>query len=298
MSTKHSYYDYHPNYRKDSDRRRPTSDIRRKRIKHRRNRFLHFIFPMLCLILLLAACASFILEHSLNTGTSFLKSSFFGGNPSNQVRSYAERNGLSLSDYPQNLIDLYERNPETKDFVFEYPLKKNASPSIDLGGLSTSSVPLLMQWDQRWGYEEYAGDLFGLTGCGPTCLSMAAIYLTGDTSMNPKWMADFATSYGYASEGNGSAWTLFSEGARKLGLDVTEIPMDEQRIADNLNVGNPIVASMGKGDFTTSGHFIVLTAYKDGQLKVNDPNSKENSEKLWDYDQISGQIRNLWVLRN
>ena len=154
-----------------------------------------------------------------------------------------------------------------------------------------------MQWDQRWGYKQYAGDLFGLSGCGPTCLSMVAIYLTGNTNMNPAWMADFASSHGYASDGSGSYWTLFSEGGVSLGFDVTEIPLDEQRIIDNLEAGNPIVAVVGPGDFTTTGHFIVLTGYQNGQIKVNDPNSRKNSKKLWDYDQISGQIKDLWVFR-
>ncbi len=70
---------------------------------------------------------------------------------------------LSLS-IPEKLIDLYQRNPETEQFVFEYPLVKDNPPSDDLSGLDTSSVPLLMQWDQRWGYGEYAGNLFGLSG--------------------------------------------------------------------------------------------------------------------------------------
>ena len=176
-------------------------------------------------------------------------------------------------------------------------MKKSKTPPIDLSDLNTSTVPLLMQWDQRWGYQQYAGDLFGLSGCGPTCLSMVTIYLTGNTDRTPAWMAEFAASHGYASDGNGSYWSLFSEGGSSLGLDVTEIPLDEQRIIDNLQVGNPIVAVLGPGDFTTTGHFIVLTAYHDGQIKVNDPNSRENSEKLWDYDRISGQIKNLWVFR-
>ena len=196
-----------------------------------------------------------------------------------KLKRYAKEHGLLLSDYPQKLIELYERNPETKQFVFE------------------SSVPLFLQWDQRWGYEQYSGDLLGLTGCGPTCLSMVSVYLTGDTTMTPSSMAKFAESHGYASTGNGSSWTLFSEGGVKLGFDVTEIPLVEKRIVDNLNVGNPIVAIMGPGDFTTTGHFIVLTGYKDGKIKINDPNSKKNSEKLWDFSKIKGQIRNLWVFR-
>ena len=55
---------------------------------------------------------------------------------------------------------------------------------------------------------------------------------------------------------------------------------------------------MGPGDFTSTGHFIVLTGYKDGKISVNDPNSHKNSEKLWSYEDIKDQIMNLWVIRN
>lgn len=214
------------------------------------------------------------------------------------LKQYTSSNDLTLSEYPKDLLELYERNPETEKFVLEYPQKKDLQPSIDLSPYEhASTVPLFMQWDQQWGYKEYSGNLFGLTGCGPTCLSMVAVYLTGETTMNPAWMADFATWHGYASEGNGSSWTLFSEGGPALGFDVTEIPLDEQRIVDNLQVGNPIIVVVGKGDFTTSGHFIVMTGYKDGKIQVNDPNSHANSEKLWAYADIKDQIKNLWVFR-
>ena len=83
----------------------------------------------------------------------------------------------------------------------------------------------------------------------------------------------------------------------KLGLDVTEIPLVEKRIKDNLEVGNPIICAMGRGDFTATGHYIVLIGLEDGKFIVNDPNSVENSQKLWSYEQIQGQIRNLWVIR-
>lgn len=71
----------------------------------------------------------------------------------------------------------------------------------------------------------------------------------------------------------------------------------KQRIMDNLEVGNPIVCVMGPGDFTTSGHFIVLVGTEDGLIRVNDPNSRANSEKLWSYEQMESQFRNLWVIQ-
>ncbi len=214
------------------------------------------------------------------------------------LEEFAEKKGLTMDAYPAELLELYERNPEAKDFVWEYPLKKDEEPKIDLSEYKNSDImPLFMQWDQRWGYHQYSGNVMGLTGCGPTCLSMVTVHLSGDTSKDPRWMADFSTENGYAAEGSGTAWTLFSEGGERLGFDVTELPLDEKRIADNLKVDNPVVAVMGPGDFTTDGHFIVFVGYEDGKIRVNDPNSRANSEKLWAFDDISGQIKQLWAFR-
>lgn len=213
-----------------------------------------------------------------------------------KVKAYADEHGISYGEYPESLIALLERNPETETFVLEYPIYQ--AEEYDLSEYEDcGSVPLFLQWDQRWGYEKYGSDVIGITGCGPTCLAMVGYYLTGDEAFTPEKMAQFAEKNGYYASGYGSSWTLISEGGVKLGLDVTEIPLVEKRMKDNLEVGNPIICAMGAGDFTTSGHYIVLTGLEDGMFVVNDPNSVEKSNKLWSYEQLEGQIRNLWVIR-
>ncbi len=216
-----------------------------------------------------------------------------------ELIDFAEKHNLLLEEYPENLIELAKKNPETKEFVLNYPLEKDKEYEINLGEYKNcSSVPLLMQWDKRWGYNEYAGELMGLSGCGPTCLSMVAIYLLDDTTLTPEYIADFSTENGYSLDGNGSSWSLISEGGERLNLSVEEIPLMESIITSNLEEGNPIICIMGEGDFTSTGHFIVLTDYVDGKIKVNDPNSKARSEKTWEYEKIKDQIRNLWVCTN
>lgn len=213
-----------------------------------------------------------------------------------RVKAYADEIGVPYSAYPDSLIALLERNPETEAFVLGYPLRQEEQ--IDLSAYDLSvGVPLFMQWDTRWGYLKYGSDVVGITGCGPVCLAMAGYYVTGDDAFSPDKMVKFAADNGYYSRGNGSSWTLISEGGVKLGLDVTEIPLVKKRITDNLAAGNPVICAMGPGDFTTSGHYIVLTGLQDGLFTVNDPNSHENSERLWSYEEIEGQIRNLWVIR-
>lgn len=213
-----------------------------------------------------------------------------------EVMAFAIENNLSYRDYPESLIALLERNPETKTFVLEYPLREEKP--VDLSEYADcDSVPLFLQWDPQWGYLPYGSDMAGLTACGPVCLSMAAYYVTGDEDFSPDKMIAFAAENGYYSPGNGSSWTLISEGGVKLGLDVTEIPLVKNRIIDNLVVGNPIICAMGPGAFTATGHYIVLTGYENGMLRVNDPNSISNSETLWSYEEIEDEIRNLWVIR-
>ena len=213
------------------------------------------------------------------------------------IRQYARSNGHRFTEYPESLISLLERNPETEEFVLHYPEYKDKTFEINLDSYKGDSVPLFMQWDTRWGYMEYGDGMVAMTGCGPVCLAMAGFFLTQDDAFSPDKIVSYAIREGYCVPGNGSAWTLISEGGVRLGLDVTEIPLDENRIQRNLEAGNPIICVMGPGDFTNSGHYIVMTGLENGLIRINDPNSYANSQKLWNYDDIYDQIRNLWVIR-
>ena len=111
------------------------------------------------------------------------------------VKAFAAENRISYGRYPEDLIELLEINPETEEFVLNYPFRQEME--LDLSGYSRDTVPLFLQWDPMWGYEKYGSGCIGQTGCGPTCLAMAGYYLTGDDRFNPKAMADFAAENGY-----------------------------------------------------------------------------------------------------
>lgn len=269
--------------------------------KHRKPRYSIgcLIIPLIVftvLIFLLRRCGGEKAAQSSSTLSDTAYSDSYDAE--DIITDFAVKHNLQISDYPEKLIELLKKNPETKEFVLNYPLKKDKTAETDLSEYKNSgSVPLLLQWDERWGYSEYAGELMGLSGCGPTCLSMTCIYLLNDTDLTPDYVAGFAENNGYSVPGNGSSWSLISSGGEELGLDVTEIPLDENRIIRNLEAGNPIICSMGPGDFTSTGHFIVMTGYTNGKIRVNDPNSVIRSEKLWFFSDIKNQIRNLWVCR-
>ena len=213
-----------------------------------------------------------------------------------KIEAYALRKGIDPSRYPATLVELLARNPETEAFVLDYPFHMNKEVSLTSYDRS-NGVPLFLQWDAQWGYRTYGSDLLAITGCGPTCLAMVGFYLTGEEKFSPDQVAKFAESNGYYSPGHGTSWDLISAGGEKLGLNVTEIPLAENRRAMNLKVDNPIICVVGPGDFTTTGHYLVLRDYQEGKFYVNDPNSVLNSQQAWTYDQLAPQIRAMWVLR-
>ena len=118
---------------------------------------------------------------------------------------------------------------------------------------------------------------------------------THNARYNPAYVADLATNYGYVVPGSGSSWSLISEGCALLGLSARQLSLKEDQMKQALDNHCPIIAVVGPGDFTYSGHFIVITGYTAQGFTVNDPNSPENSEKYWNFGQLKGQIKNLWA---
>lgn len=200
-------------------------------------------------------------------------------------------------EYPEFLRSFLESTPEAADFVYHYPeYKDRRTDEIDVSGeCKDGEIPLFIQWDKRWGYETYGDDLMALSGCGPVCLSMVYVGLTGDTSMNPKAMAEFSTENGYYLENVGTSWELMSSGAERLGLSWSNPALSESTLFAELDAGHPLICSMQPGDFTSTGHFIVIYGREGEELLVHDPNSPMRSLKRWPYEQVEGQIKNVWA---
>jgi hypothetical protein len=197
--------------------------------------------------------------------------------------------------YPTYLVKLAIDNKEAISFVKNYPEEKDSFNDIKLSrDIMFNKVPLLLQWDDRWGYYYYGDKVMGVSGCGPTCMSMVYIALTGDVSMNPKIMSEFSEDSGYHNS-NGTIWTFMTEGANTLGLSSAVIETNIDIMINELENNHLLICSMSPGDFTTTGHFIVITGYKNNNFYVNDPNSVIRSNQVWSYDNLKDQIKQIWT---
>ena len=174
--------------------------------------------------------------------------------------------------YPTVLLRSLCNNAEMLEFVKGYLSADGFAHGHLTKKECKEKIPLLLQWDQRWGYVSYGSSDIALSGCAPTCLSMVIVGLTGNHNATPDKIAKYAQDNGYYLKGTGTSWSLLTEGASHFGVVGREISLSKETVCGILKQGQPVICSVGRGDFTTEGHFIVLTGMKDGRIKVNDPN--------------------------
>ena len=180
---------------------------------------------------------------------------------------------------PDTIEFVYNKNHKFTDFNFY----KGESVKLK------RKTPYYLQWDNRWAYDNLYPTNIGISGCGPTSLSMIISRLT-NTLIYPNEMAQKASKF---MNDGGMDWAFIDHIAKEYNLKVTDINLDKDKMIKALEDG-PLLISVGRGYFTLYGHILVIDSYKDGKFIINDPNSVKNSIIEWDYDDISDQILKIW----
>ena len=206
-------------------------------------------------------------------------------------------------EFPSHKIEYAENNPGLIDFLYRYAFGEKESSSEESGdrGLTEDEkktyAPVLLQWDDRWGFHPYGTSVLGLTGCGPTCLAMVVDSLSEDADVTPAEAADFATKQDLYEYGVGTRWGIWSAGATEYGLECETVSADFDTVLGELSQSAMVVCSVGPGVFTPGGHFIVIVGQEEGKLEIRDPNNFQNSTRLWDWDEFSSQIKHCWSFK-
>ena len=182
-------------------------------------------------------------------------------------------------------------SPET----FEYTDEEREKKIPPLGDDVTGLVPLLMQWDWRWAFNWYGGGPAALTACAPTCMAMIGFGLTGDESINPWQMCQYAENAGYWVPGSGTSWDLVLNAFPNHPITGQKISPDQYTITAELNAGHPVLINVGVGKFSAVGHFMILAGMDaNGNFILNDPNNLENCSKTWPWEDLSSEITAAW----
>lgn len=131
------------------------------------------------------------------------------------------------------------------------------------------------------------------SGCGAASASMVVEYFTGNTSQSPDTLFKWACDNGWYT-GSGLSYAAVKKLCSNYGVTLTWVGTQAE-IISALKAGNPIIALMGPGTFTSGGHYIVLSGIKvvDGTtyIRVNDPNSSSRTNSYYTLSLIWSEKR-------
>lgn len=204
------------------------------------------------------------------------------------------KNADAYSD--ESIIRLALREPEAIDFVSKVPTADKTSQSYS-DAITQGTVPELYNWDERWGFVDYAGLPLGVSGSGPTCMSMAYMGLTGSNDRSPADMAKLATDGGYAS---GDAYTtaeFFTNEAAGIGLYCEAPAVSAGEIVASLQNAHPVICLVRADTLTEDPHYVICVSLNEDQtVNVYDPTSSEVAKRPWSAATISSYSDAIYVL--
>lgn len=151
----------------------------------------------------------------------------------------------------------------------------------------TSSIGTLTYYNQsdaRWANYLYGGsDPLAAYGCGPTALAMLVNSFT-EMPCQPPDIAAWAAANNYWSAGYGTKHEFVPDCANAFGMHAASFQnYTVEDLMAELRSGHVIVALMGPGHFSDSGHFIIITDdWSGNQVRVADPARLERTQMAWD----------------
>jgi hypothetical protein len=153
------------------------------------------------------------------------------------------------------------------------------------------------QTDERWSDYLWGGtDDLAAYGCGPTSMAMIVnSFGSQSEQVTPITMAKYCYQEGLFSQGHGSYHQIVEDVLSEYGFAVTSLQDDQtvSAVQQALRKGHLVVALMGPGHFTDSGHYLVITSENDdGTWNVADTKSLENTMQSFEPEDILSELHN------
>lgn len=141
-----------------------------------------------------------------------------------------------------------------------------------------------LQTDKRWKNTSYSvkgeSTTIGRAGCGPTCGAMVVATLK-DKTITPVEACDFSIKNNYKQKGGGTYANFFPAYLKKYGLSCqilwSSAEAQDEKVRTALKSGNWVIACMGKGLWTSGGHYILAYGTDGTNVFINDPASTKSS---------------------
>lgn len=187
--------------------------------------------------------------------------------------------------------------------------KKLSTSTSSLAQVNITKPISYLQTDPKWKNHNYSAQgekkTIGSSGCGVTASAMVIATLK-DKSVTPVTTAEWSMAHGYKALNQGTYYSYFVPQFSVYGigckmLNQTNLYGKSSSAAHTealnaLKRGNWVIACMGKGNWTSSGHFILLYKYENGYIYINDPASTNAARIKNTWALFSKQVKYMWVI--
>ena len=166
-----------------------------------------------------------------------------------------------------------------------------------------------LQTDPKWAANDYSAKgektTIGASGCGPTAMAMV-LATWADKSVTPETECAWALKHGYKAPRQGTYYGYFVPAAARYGLKARQLSWtniygnsksslhEEARKA--VEAGHLVIACMGKGLWTSSGHYVLVWKIHGNTIYINDPASTRAVRTQGDYSLFKQQVKYYWVI--
>lgn len=247
-----------------------------------------------------------LVSFTFNCGSGNLKTLLNNGQRtiaeiSAKITAYNKAGGKVL----QGLVN---RRTAEKD-LFDKPITSVNTP------MSTPSMEKFikpvsyLQTDPKWKNHNYSAKgekkTIGSAGCGVTAAAMVIATLK-DKNVTPVTTAEWSMAHGYKALNQGTYYTYFVPQFKQYGITCRQLNASNlygkssssahTEALNALKNGNLVIACMGKGHWTSAGHFILLYKYENGYVYINDPASIKADRTKNTWDLFAKQVKYMWVV--
>lgn len=166
-----------------------------------------------------------------------------------------------------------------------------------------------LQTDPKWANVSYSAKgestTIGRAGCGPTAMSMV-LATWADKNVTPKTECAWALAHGYKAPHQGTYYGYFVPAANRYGLGCRRLntasiygnasSQIHQEAKKEIDKGNLVIACMGKGLWTSSGHYVLVWKIDGNTIYINDPASTRLARTQGDYSLFKQQVKFYWTI--
>lgn len=162
------------------------------------------------------------------------------------------------------------------------------------------------QKDPEWSSQKIGRSTVARSGCGPMVLAMAIKHTDPTISVDPEKIVELIVKNNWFDYKIGTSWEAINQIPIHYKLKSEQISKNLRKIHSSINRGAIIVAAMGPGHFTRSGHIIIIvkTDLKQKELTIIDPNDGlegkpkylAKSSRPWSWEIIKAEALGFWAI--